>query len=193
MLHLIVIDLDDRAKFGFGGRARSMRTSDEMFIGATFTHPDKDVKYKVTAIATPSDTASNPPASGSALAISRFRAKPALKKHGVDEIVVTKLQLVQWLGDSDDIEKWKECAKCKRIVFSDRCEKCRAFSLWELKCQVQSERFRAPSSFRDRLARRASSRQHLLPSGFRECRRRRSESRVRHQRNQEACEDLWGN
>ena len=50
-------------------------------------------------------------------------------------------QLVQWLGDSDDIEKWKEWAKCKKIVFSDRCEKCKAFSLWELKCQVQSERF----------------------------------------------------
>ncbi len=31
--------------------------------------------------------------------------------------------------------------KCKKIVFSDRCEKCKAFSLWELKCQVQSERF----------------------------------------------------
>ena len=31
MLHLIVIDLDERAKFGFGGRARTMRTSDEMF------------------------------------------------------------------------------------------------------------------------------------------------------------------
>ncbi len=59
----------------------------------------------------------------------------------MDEIVVTKLQLVQWLGDSDDIEEWKECAKCKKIVFSDRCEKCKAFSLWELKCQVQSERF----------------------------------------------------
>ncbi len=61
--------------------------------------------------------------------------------------MVTKLQLVQWLGDSDDIrvEKWKECAKCKKIVFSERCEnlKCKAFSLWELKCQVtvQSERF----------------------------------------------------
>ncbi len=26
-------------------------------------------------------------------------------------------------------------------MFSDRCEKCKAFSLWELKCQVQSERF----------------------------------------------------
>jgi hypothetical protein len=52
----------------------------------------------------------------------------------VDEIVVTKLQLVQWLGDSDDIEKWKEREKCKKIVFSDRCEKCKAFSLWKLKC-----------------------------------------------------------
>lgn len=141
MLHLIVIDLDERAKFGFGGRARTMRTSDEMFIGVTFTHPDKEVKYKVTAVATPSSTASDPPASDSAVAISLFHAKPALKKHGVDEIVVTKLQLVQWLGDSDDIEKWQECAKCKKIVFSERCEKCKAFSLWELKCQVQSERF----------------------------------------------------
>ena len=141
MLHLIVIDLDERAKFGFGGRARTMRTSDEMFIGVTFTHPDKEVKYKVTAITTPSGTASDPPASGSAVAISLFLAKPALKKDGVDEIVVTKLQLVQWLGDSDDIEKWQECAKCKKIVFSERCEKCKAFSLWELKCQVQSERF----------------------------------------------------
>jgi hypothetical protein len=112
-----------------------------MFIGATFTHPDKEVKYKVTAVATPSSTASDPPASDSAVAISLFHAKPALKKHGVDEIVVTKLQLVQWLGDSDDIEKWQECAKCKKIVFSERCEKCKAFSLWELKCQVQSERF----------------------------------------------------
>ena len=116
-----------------------MRTSDEMFIGVTFTHPDKEVKYKVTAVATPSSTASDPPASDSAVAISLFHAKPALKKHGVDEIVVTKLQLVQWLGDSDDIEKWQECAKCKKIVFSERCEKCK--SLWELKCQVQSERF----------------------------------------------------
>ncbi len=52
---------------------------------------DKDVKYQVTAIATPSGTASNPPASGSAVAISLFHAKPALKKRGVDEIVVTKL------------------------------------------------------------------------------------------------------
>ena len=112
-----------------------------MFIGVTFTHPDKEVKYKVTAVATPSSTASDPPASDSAVAISLFHAKPALKKHGVDEIVVTKLQLVQWLGDSDDIEEWKECAKCKKIVFSERCEKCKAFSLWELKCQVQSERF----------------------------------------------------
>ena len=98
----------------------------------------EDVKYKVTAIATPSGTASDPPASGSAVAISLFHAKPALKKHGVDEIVVTKLQLVQWLGDSDDIEKWKECAKCKKIVFSDRCEKCRAFSLWELNFFLES-------------------------------------------------------
>jgi hypothetical protein len=105
MLHLIVIDLDERAKVGFGGRARTMRTSDEMFIGATFTHPDKDVKYKVTAIATPFGSASDPPASSSAVAISRFHAKPALQKHGVDEIVVTKLQLVQWLGDSDDMKK----------------------------------------------------------------------------------------
>ena len=71
-----------------------MCTSDEMFIGATFTHPDKNVKYKVTAIATPFGTASDSPASGSAVAISLFHAKPALKKHGVDEIVVTKLQLV---------------------------------------------------------------------------------------------------
>jgi hypothetical protein len=141
MLHLIVIDLGERAKVGFGGQARIMGTSDEMFIGATFTHPDKDVKYKVTAVATPSSTASDPPASDSAVAISLFHAKPALKKHGVDEIVVTKLQLLQWLGDSDDIEEWKECAKCKKIVFSERCEKCKAFSLWELKCQVQSERF----------------------------------------------------
>jgi hypothetical protein len=43
-----------------------------------------------------------------------------------------KLQLVQWLGDSDVIEEWKECAKCKKIVFSDRCEKCKAFSLWDV-------------------------------------------------------------
>ena len=113
--------------------------------------------------------------------------------------MVTKLQLVQWLGDSDDIEKWKEGAKCKRIVFSDRCEKCKAFSLWELKCQVQSERFVRHLAFMidlheelQAVARGASSRQHLLPSGFRDCRRRRSESRVRHQRNQEACDNLWG-
>ncbi len=81
-----------------------MCTSDEMFIGATFTHPDKNVKYKVAAIATPSGTASDSPASGSAVAISLFHAKPALKKHGVDEIVVTELQLVQWLGDSTLIQ-----------------------------------------------------------------------------------------
>ena len=60
--------------------------------------------------------ASDPPASDSAVAISLFHAKPALKKHGVDEIVVTKLQLVQWLGDSDDIEKWKECEVQEDLV-----------------------------------------------------------------------------
>jgi hypothetical protein len=45
-----------------------MRTSDEMFIGANCTHPDKDVKYKVTAIANPSGTASDSPAFDSVVA-----------------------------------------------------------------------------------------------------------------------------
>ena len=106
--------------------------------------------------------------------------------------MVTKLQLVQWLGDSDDIEKWQECAKCKKIVFSDCCEKCKAFSLWELKCQVQSERFVRHLAFMIDLHEELQAVSICFPSGFRVRRRRRSESRVRHQRNQEACDNLWG-
>lgn len=124
MLPLILADLDMRANDLFGTRALSMPTSNEMFINILFTPAEKTFQYRVTGITT-----------------DGFKAKPALTKHGVEEVTVSKMDLVRSLSGGASILRWKECAKCTRLTLSERCGKCRGFSLMELKMQVQSERF----------------------------------------------------
>ena len=55
--------------------------------------------------------------------------------------MVSKVDLVRSLSGGASILRWKECAKCTRLTLSERCGKCRGFSLMQLKMQVQSERF----------------------------------------------------
>ncbi len=76
-----------------------------------------------------------------------FKAKPALTKHGLEEVVplASKVDLVRSLsGDSDaSILRLKECAKFMHAperAGSARRGKCRGFSLMQLKMQVQSDR-----------------------------------------------------
>jgi hypothetical protein len=125
MLPLILADLDMRANELFGTQALSMLTSNEMFINVLFTPEEKTFQYRVTSITT-----------------GGFKAKPALTKHGLEEVMVSKVDLVRSLsgGASGSILRWKECAKCTRLTLSERCGKCRGFSLMQLKMQVQSER-----------------------------------------------------
>ena len=101
-----------------------MPTSNEMFINILFTPAEKTFQYRVTGITT-----------------DGFKAKPALTKHGVEEVTVSKMDLVRSLSGGASILRWKECAKCTRLTLSERCGKCRGFSLMQLKMQVQSERF----------------------------------------------------
>ena len=89
-----------------------------------FTPAEKTFQYRVTGITT-----------------DGFKAKPALTKHGVEEVTVSKMDLVRSLSGGASILRWKECAKCARLTLSERCGKCRGFSLIQLKMQVQSERF----------------------------------------------------
>jgi hypothetical protein len=95
-----------------------------MFINVLFTPEEKTFQYRVTSITT-----------------GGFKAKPALTKHGLEEVMVSKVDLVRSLSGGASILRWKECAKCTRLTLSERCGKCRGLSLMQLKMQVQSERF----------------------------------------------------
>jgi hypothetical protein len=62
------------------------------------------------------------------------------------QVVSESLQVVRngclrSLSGGASILRCKECAKCTRLTLSERCGKCRGFSLMQLKMQVQSERF----------------------------------------------------
>jgi hypothetical protein len=98
--------------------------ANEMFINVLFTPEEKTFQYRVTSITT-----------------GGFKAKPALTKHGLEEVVASKVDLVRSLSGDASILRLKECAKCTRLTLSERCGKCRGFSLMQLKMQVQSERF----------------------------------------------------
>ncbi len=107
----------------FGTQALSMLTSNEMFINVLFTTEEETFQYRVSSITT-----------------GGFKAKPALTKHGLEEVMVSKVDLVRSLSGGTSILRWKECAKCTRLTLSERCGECRGFSLMQLKMQVQSER-----------------------------------------------------
>ena len=85
-----------------------------MFINILFTPAEKTFQYRVTGITT-----------------DGFKAKPALTKHGVEEVTVSKMDLVRSLSGGASILRWKECAKCTRLTLSERCGKCRGFSLMQ--------------------------------------------------------------
>jgi hypothetical protein len=98
MLPLILADLDMRANELFGTQALSMLTSNEMFIDVLFTPGEKTFQYRVTSITT-----------------GGFKAKPALTKHGLEEVVASKVDLVRSLSGDAWILRLKECAKCMRL------------------------------------------------------------------------------
>jgi len=75
-----------------------MLTSNEMFINVLFTPEAKTFQYRVTSITT-----------------GGFKAKPALTKHGLEEVMVSKVDLVRSLSGGTSILRWKECAKCTRL------------------------------------------------------------------------------
>jgi hypothetical protein len=74
-----------------------MRAS-EMFINVLFTPEEKTFQYRVTSITT-----------------GGFKAKPALTKHGLEEVVASKVDLVRSLSGDASILRLKECAKCMRL------------------------------------------------------------------------------
>ena len=71
--------------------------ANEMFINVLFTPEEKTFQYRVTSITT-----------------GGFKAKPALTKHGLEEVMVSKVDLVRSLSGGASILRWKECAKCTR-------------------------------------------------------------------------------
>jgi hypothetical protein len=83
MLPLILADLDMRAN--------------EMFINVLFTPEEKTFQYRVTSITTGG---------------FNLKAKPALTKHGLKEVMASKVDLVRSLSGDASILRWKECAKC---------------------------------------------------------------------------------
>jgi hypothetical protein len=80
-----------------------------MFINVLFTPEEKTFQYRVTSITT-----------------GGFKAKPALTKHGLEEVMASKVDLVRSLsGDASILRsRLKECAKCTRLTLSERCRKC---------------------------------------------------------------------
>jgi hypothetical protein len=57
-----------------------------------------DFQYRVTSITT-----------------GGFKAKPALTKHGLEEVMASKVDLVRSLSGDASILRLKECAKCTRL------------------------------------------------------------------------------
>ena len=126
MLHIIVMDLDIRAKEKFGCASHTIHTADEMFVGVQFKPNGETCKYRVSGTV-PTDDASS---------LTRFKAT-ALR--GDKAIEISKVALLDVLGKC--VELHEVCTKCAAVTYSSRCDKCKGKYLWDLKLQLQSRRF----------------------------------------------------
>ena len=126
MLHIIVMDLDTRAKEKFGCAAHTIHTANEMFFGVQFKRDGERHKYRVSGTVTTDD----------ASALTRFKAT-ALR--GDETCEISKVELLDLLGNC--IEQHEVCTKCGAVTYSSRCDKCKGKYLWDLKLKLQSRRF----------------------------------------------------
>jgi hypothetical protein len=90
MLPLILADLDMRANELFGTQALSMLTSNETFINVHTLHAGgEDIPIPRTSITT-----------------GGVKAKPALTKHALEEVMVSNVDLVRSLSGGASILRW---------------------------------------------------------------------------------------
>jgi hypothetical protein len=126
MLHIIVLDLDMRAKEKFGCASHTMHTADEMFMGVQFKPVGETRKYRVSGTVPTNDSSS----------MTLFKAT-ALR--GDQTCEISKVELLDLLGNC--IEQHEVCTKCAAATYSSRCDKCKGKYLWDLKLKLQSRRF----------------------------------------------------
>jgi hypothetical protein len=127
MLHIIVMDLDMRAKEKFGCASHTVHTADEMFILGVQFKPDGETrKYRVSETVPTNDASS----------LTLFKA---IALRGEQTIVISKVALLDVLGKC--VEVHEVCIKCAAATYSLRCDKCKGKYLWDLKLKLQSRRF----------------------------------------------------
>ena len=126
MLHIIVMDLDMRAKEKFGCASHTVHTADEMFIGVQFKPDGETRKYRVSETVPTNDASS----------LTLFKA---IALRGEQTIVISKVALLDVLGKC--VEVHEVCIKCAAATYSLRCDKCKGKYLWDLRLKLQSRRF----------------------------------------------------
>ena len=114
MLHIILLDLDMRAKEKFGCASHTMHTADEMFMGVQFKPDGETRKYRVSGTVPTNDASS----------MTLFQATTL---RGEQTIEIAKAALLDVLGKC--VEVHEVCTKCAAVTYSSRCDKCKGKSL----------------------------------------------------------------